>query len=243
MKTWGIDWATEPGNRGAVCLGWTDGSVEVLDVRKGAREMKDDQVISLLLSREAASVAVDVPFGWPDGFRCFLEEHARGPAHGLTRGDTRTWRTQHLGWRETDRCVARIDGVTPFRVSFDRLGATAVSWGAIEAGLAYEGFEIDRSGMRGTVVETYPSAVRAMLKSSGQSVADGEVDDLLETLPAEHVSNPHVRDALVCAVAARAHALGLTGRPGEDLVERARVEGWIHVPRPGITLSSLEAES
>jgi hypothetical protein len=46
-------------------------------------------------------------------------------------------------------------------------------------------------------------------------------------------------DALMCALAARATALGITHPPDDP--ERARREGWIHVPRSADALKSLVA--
>jgi hypothetical protein len=40
-------------------------------------------------------------------------------------------------------------------------------------------------------------------------------------------------DAVLCALIARAAALGLTEPPPPDGLEPARVEGWIHLPRSG----------
>jgi hypothetical protein len=40
-------------------------------------------------------------------------------------------------------------------------------------------------------------------------------------------------DAVLCAVVARAAALGQTEPPPVEALELARVEGWIHLPRSG----------
>ena len=48
----------------------------------------------------------------------------------------------------------------------------------------------------------------------------------------------HAFDALVCALVARAAAIGLTASPTEGDREAARVEGWIAIPGPG-TLGRL----
>ncbi len=66
--------------------------------------------------------------------------------------------------RLTDRMVIdrelrkqwRVQG---FSVSFDKLGATAVAWATIEWDLAHHHhIKIDRAGVSGHVLETYPAA-------------------------------------------------------------------------------------
>ena len=47
-------------------------------------------------------------------------------------------------------------------------------------------------------------------------------------------------DAVLCALIARAAALGLTVPPPDQDRERARAEGWIHLPRRG-SLGELPA--
>ena len=44
------------------------------------------------------------------------------------------------------------------------------------------------------------------------------------------VKSGHARDALVCALVARAYATNGTIRPEGDDQEAARREGWIHLP-------------
>jgi len=46
----------------------------------------------------------------------------------------------------------------PLPAAFQMLGATAAMWSLIEADLAERGVAVDRSGMTGTVCETYPRA-------------------------------------------------------------------------------------
>ncbi|MFZ4078216.1 MAG: hypothetical protein ACOYKK_02115 [Microbacteriaceae bacterium] len=44
------------------------------------------------------------------------------------------------------------------------------------------------------------------------------------------VSSADAFDAVIAALCARAAALGLVERPPDEIVERARVEGWIALP-------------
>lgn len=48
-------------------------------------------------------------------------------------------------------------------------------------------------------------------------------------------------DAVLCALIARAAALGLTEEPSAEDRELARAEGWIHLPRSG-SLGELIAD-
>lgn len=161
-----------------------------------------------------------------------------------------------------------------FSVSFDKLGATAAAWSTIEAALATPTADgpavtIDRSGLyrdghqHARVVETWPSAawwafarngpVRSartnparMEASDFRSALEGIVvlaDDALLCL-SSRPKGEHFRDALVCALVARARALNATQLPKAmphngwteaEVEERARREGWIHLPATGLS--------
>ena len=47
------------------------------------------------------------------------------------------------------------------------------------------------------------------------------------------VASDDALDAVLCALIARAAALGLTAPPPAEELELARAEGWIHLPRKG----------
>jgi hypothetical protein len=61
-------------------------------------------------------------------------------------------------------------------------------------------------------------------------------------LPHVLLRSDHTFDALICALATRAAALGLTYPPPADVQELAEVEGWIHAPRPGTLDQLISAE-
>ena len=108
-------------------------------------------------------------------------------------------------------------------------------WALIEADLAERGVAVDRSGMTGTVCETYP---RAALNAWGWA-KNGKLtlEDLCRLFPFLRVprdftgsfASYDVCDALVCAVVARARQQGRTLCPPELDADLAREEGWIHV--------------
>jgi hypothetical protein len=97
-------------------------------------------------------------------------------------------------------------------------------------------------------VEVYPAAAlkhwglphQRYKKKEGAIVRGHALDQLLATIPRLTLEGDALDscrhsddafDALICALVVRAAALGLTTPPYPgDQTERARVEGWIHVP-------------
>lgn len=154
----------------------------------------------------------------------------------------RAWRSNRLARRATERSlIAMRLGRPPLAVAFNLLGATAVSWSVVEADLARRGHLVDRSGLEGVVVETYPAAVISALGYGNVDAAILGIKSDIEFGPHSTVigANEHVRDALLAAVAARARQLGVSTAPWDEDIHLARVEGWIHVPTPGTTLMQL----
>jgi predicted RNase H-like nuclease len=151
----------------------------------------------------------------------------------------------------TDEVVHQRVGVLPLSVSSDRIGVTAMRCAGLLDALAAAGDPVDRDG-RGRVVEVYPAAALKQwglahhgYKSSAapakaQQARVQALDQLRAALPTlvldhstiERCQDSHdAFDALVCALIARAAARGLTRMPGPDAeTERARIEGWIHLP-------------
>jgi hypothetical protein len=143
--------------------------------------------------------------------------------------------------RATDEFIWDVFRRQPLSVSTDRIGIPAMRW----ASLMQEFGVIDRAG-DGRFYEVYPAAARM---SWGLSAKDdvAALDLLMAECPlffasAEFAStllrSDHAFDALICALATRAAALGLTYPPPTDVQELAEVEGWIHAPLPG-TLDRL----
>jgi hypothetical protein len=113
------------------------------------------------------------------------------------------------------------------------------------ADLARAGHDVDRSG-GGLVIEAYPAAAlkRWGLRRSGYKGRDNRVarKALLDDLQSAMLwldlgtSKPLCRndddafDAVICALIARASALGRTTAPDETQAQRAATEGWIAVP-------------
>lgn len=202
----------------------------------------DDLIERISRSEEEQAVwAVDVPFGRPEGFSEFLTRHRAGPTTLNPRVGLSGAAWAGISHRETDR---EVEGRAGFSVSFDKLGATAAAWSMVEQGLHHlKEITLDRSGLTGRVVETYPSAAwrvwgfdsRPAAKDSWDAargrLVDQQVIDLGEHRDAL-AGDENIRDALACALVARARALGLTRGPRSDLDQAAHCEGWIHLPQP-----------
>lgn len=223
--TWGLDLSTDPRKCAAVAIRWDVGLPEVVDVRT---PLRPQDIVDLIRS-ESAQFAVDVPFGWPDSFVEFVVGH-QGHAQ-MPPGDREAWRKETLARRATDQRLAQL-GALPLPASFDRLGKTAVMWSAIEYDLREQGVGIDRSGTTGRVCETYPTAALAAWSLSKRKPTMELIERAFPWLTIGDVwrsafSTDDVRDALICALAARAVTLGLTVAP-QDVGQAAR-EGWIHI--------------
>lgn len=243
MRSWGLDVSTDPRKTVAVALDWAGGDVKVGEIRpkQGVAE-----ILTLLREQDYAVLAADVPFGWPTEFASLVAAHQEGHLaawqHLPGQNQARTWRTTQAAHRVTDIALHRHEQIKrmPLSASFDRLGATAAMWALIEADMSSE-VMIDRSGTYEAstgpmIIETYPAAQLAAWGRPGRTKPDwSELQSLLPGLevdPDDEVillKSDDARDALICAVSARARALGRTLEPDQDEVGAARREGWIHV--------------
>lgn len=237
MITAGVDLAAEAKGTAAAVITWDVSRARVTTLIEGAHD-----VDVLAVAREANKVGVDCPFGWPTQFVRLVGDHERGHlAVPLSSG--RDWR-RGLTMRLTDQHVHRVTGLTPLSVSADRIGHAALRWAAIAATLQAEGRDVSRDGA-GLLAEVYPAAAlchwqlpyRGYKGAANRSVRDGLVDRLRAVAPwldlGEHVEacrrSDHALDAVLCALVARAVALGTTDAAGPHQ-SIAAVEGWIHVP-------------
>ena len=232
MLTYGLDLSTSPKKSAVVAIEWSRTGAQVVQLHQ---PVDTQQIINLIVGSDGWW-AVDVPFGWPEPFVEFIRDHHVGPVTRTDPARWEQWRTSEISLRETDRHVHDATGVRPLPAAFQLLGATAAHWAVIEAELASKGVVIDRAGLTPRLIETYPSAVLAgwgiqrspkptwpVLKPFlGPLKVDG-FESLLE-------ANDDSRDALICALVARARALELTDLPTDQLTDLAQAEGWIHLP-------------
>lgn len=234
MRTVGIDLAADRATTAMVAVQWrADEAV----VASAMPQCGDEQLLQALVNLDAEDRAgVDCPFGWPVQFVDAVLAHREGRPWPGRGQDSGRYRKDHLRYRVTDAVVA--DAIRPHRplsASFERLGAAVARWAHLEDELAAHGRPVDRAGS-GPVCEVYPKASRLRW---GLPVDIRSMSVLLTAAPWLHCTaqdrdlldrSEHAFDALLCALTARAVALGLTDLPGPDQIASARTEGWIHLP-------------
>jgi Protein of unknown function (DUF429) len=206
----------------------------------------DHTLHALVFEEHVTRIGIDAPFGWPDEFVSALTLYRE--------------RLAWLDWpaampllalRETDRHVWAVTARRPLAVAADRIAYTAMRCASVLARASSSGAVVDRSGLRGKLVEVYPAAAlrawdlhpRASYKGSGSArvVARAElVDEVVDRLAgtvnvggdaiAACKRSDHHLDALVGALVARAAELGKTRQPSRRQRTQAEHEGWIHLP-------------
>jgi predicted RNase H-like nuclease len=170
-----------------------------------------------------------------------------------------------LRYRLTDRLVRDEVRISPLSVSSDRIGVTAWRCARLLTAARAGRKAADRTG-RDRIVEVYPGAAltrwgleRRGYKASGNSerkrgqrtkreellaALEGSADWLRWRDDARErclESDDHL-DAFLCALIARAAAVGLTVWPKKKKEwKAARAEGWIHLPRPESLPELLQA--
>ncbi|HMJ33917.1 MAG TPA: DUF429 domain-containing protein [Baekduia sp.] len=199
------------------------------------------------MAHGCAKVAIDAPFGWPDPFVDALVAHRAANAWPAPDDEPPEIFRASLSFRTTDRVTMHTR--RPLSVSTDRLGVTAMRCAHLLHRWSADGETVDRTG-RSRFVEVYPAAalVRWGLSPSGYKGSDGAtalatladqvIDgvDGLVLLPEDRELCRTVDDALdslLAALVGRAATLGLTDGPPPEAAERARTEGWIHLPVRG----------
>jgi predicted nuclease with RNAse H fold len=238
MRTLGIDLSADP-KRTAVCtIDWRTATVKFH--KRGA---SDQQLVEAVLAVDRAGI--DAPFGWPDAFVEAVSAHrAGGPWSG--RGFDVVTHRRGLRYRFTDLRVARGPVRPPLSVSSDRIAVTAMRCAELQDQVSQHE-TVDRAGIDGRLLEVYPAAALRAWRLPSDGYKGTKNRPALAALVArlvEHCDSLTIEaadlerctrdddelDALVCALVARAAALGLTDAPGPAELPQARREGWIHVP-------------
>lgn len=246
MLTAGVDLAAEPRGTAVAVIDWSGPSARVIELELGV----DDARIAAI-APSVSSLGIDCAFGWPDDFVLFVARHAAGdPLHRRVEelsGSGMEWR-RRLAYRETDRATREHTGRWPLSVATDRLGLTAMHCAALLDSLSDVIGTVDRAG-GGVVAEVYPSAtLRLWGFSTVGYKADAAIratllDAIVERAPwldlapvaGLMTASDDAFDAVVAALAARAHSLGLWHRPPAESLDRASREGWIVLPTVGLT--------
>jgi predicted RNase H-like nuclease len=248
MHVIGIDWAASDETKCGLALGKIDGeSVSILELMTG-REAPDKRSLSVLtawLRRDPdALVAIDAPLGWPSNLARAIHDHVAGEPLGKI-ADAPTFFT-----RETDRFVHREFGKFPLEVGADRIARTAFSALCLVSELrSATSLALRMAWNPGDsgILEVYPAATLKVIaagarlapyKKAAQSDARRAIVQKLEkvvTLTRSQqdraVASDHLLDAVVCVLAGADFIAGRGMAPPEELLDRARREGWIWVRR------------
>ncbi|MDP9454195.1 MAG: DUF429 domain-containing protein [Actinomycetota bacterium] len=237
MRFVGVDLATEPEACGVCAL---EGNAVAYVGRGSASHEHPDWLLEHCSRADA--VGVDVPFGWPAPFVEALRGHEIGVAFGRDRRRYRLRTTDVWIADALPKRLARDRGrPTPFSVSTDKLGATAMV-GTVLLGLLSDGFRLSprQSAVPRAVLEVYPAAslwawglrhrnidvsaaLEVLQEAFGLEVRDDDLERLLRSR--------HCFDALIAALTAREYGDGNIFDPPEDVPEvTLRAEGWIRVP-------------
>ena len=246
MRTLGIDLSAQDRKTAACGIVWVDGRAVVEEPIIGTA--KDDDVAWLAdLITNATLTGIDAPFGWPDAMVEAVSDWAQD----------RPWTSSEkegLRYRLTDLRVRDITKRSPLSVSSDRIAATAWRCARLLDAVRTD-HPIRRSGEDG-VVEVYPGAAltiwgferagyktgaRTERRASERRARAALLDDFLRRAPWMDLGaatdacteSDDALDAVIAALVARAAALNHTIGPEPGEMERARREGWIHLPRPG----------
>ena len=246
MLTAGVDLAAEPAGTALAVIDWSGSVARVVQLTVGPSDADIVAVAPIV-----TSLGIDCAFGWPDDFVAFVSGHSTGERLNRSpaerEGSGMDWR-RRLAYRETDRVIRGLTGRWPLSVSTDRLGLTAMHCAALLESLGDSIGTIDRTG-GGVAAEVYPSAT---LRSWGFSTVGYKADAavrftllqaILERAPwlkpgpmADLMTaSDDAFDAVISALAARAHALGQWHRPPPESLDRAGREGWIILPSVDLT--------
>lgn len=237
MITVGVDLAAEPKKTAVAVVEWSDGRAVVQHV---ALDQTDAQIVDHVVTADKAGI--DCPLGWPEPFIEFLIAHRDGQP--VAPSDIAARRA--LAYRTTDLVLKAASGVLPLSVAADLIGHTAMRAAGILSQLTGQGRSVDRTGA-GVVVEVYPAAAlrfwqlyRPRYKGpASRPVRDELVEELFAALPALAISavdtalcrqSDDALDAVLCALIARAAALGKVCVPDQNQARLAATEGWIAVP-------------
>jgi predicted nuclease with RNAse H fold len=243
MRTVGVDLSVSEKGTALAAIEWEAESVDRVRVGEPSLGLGDPELLDLLA--EAEWVGVDAPFGWPEAMVLAIYDYA---VHGRWPAPSKP----EFRYRRTDLFVHdHVEAETaqklwPLSPSTDRIALTA--WrlaGLREAAYERSRIRFDRAG-GDRVLEVYPAAALLLwgLPREGYKASAEAREELLEAIESQApwlewtpgareacVDSDDALDAVLCALIARAAALGLTVPPAAEDRELACAEGWIHLPR------------
>jgi len=223
--TLGIDFSADVAKTIACEVDWTEHHVRF------HKKVDDQRIRSWAEGREHNTIAIDVPFGWPERFLKVTARHRLLSRAEIKIGSYETI-SEQLRYRKTDEFVRSETGRTPLSVSASFLGCAALRFALIQADLSLDGYGIDRTGLSGKFVEVYPAAAldiwwsKTPVKRDKEEYArkifkwleeklGGSLRSAIRRAAQKEAleSSDDAADALICALMARAVQLS---RPPEN---------------------------
>lgn len=196
-------------------------------------------------------VGIDAPFGWPEPYLDAVAAWREAPRWPIGLDDS----LDQCRLRETDRAVHRRAKKWPLSVSSEKIALCAMRCAMLLTDIgAHHGDEAVARDGTGLCCEVYPDPAlrywtagpppvlrqRESYKDKASEKRRELGDAIIKQLPITDegalldrlAAQDDFLDALICALVARAAEVGLTQGPEtETEVERAPLEGWIHLPR------------
>lgn len=160
VRTFGIDLASQPAGTAICLIDWRDGRGAVVELARGRDRYGDalhdkrlmHTMLGDLYGPAPAMTAIDAPLGWPIMFARVIGNQAEWP-------DSLEENPPELLRRATDLAVAKLTGKQPLAVTTERIAYAAMRANRILGRLQRAvDLAVDRSGLTGTVCETYPDA-------------------------------------------------------------------------------------
>lgn len=237
MITCGVDLSSQSADTALAVIDWGSVSPRLVQLEVGV----DDEAI-LEAAQDSDVMAIAAPFGWPDSFIEFIVSNRTGFVPNPRRVATTSGRNRIM-YRTTDQRLREMLGLKLLPSTSSTLAGATLRCAGILARMREMGIEVSRAG-GGRVVEAY---------SPASLVAWGLDEPKYKTTPAARVriveqasrrvsldladhratcmESDDALDALVCALTARAVAIGLWRAPLDpDEVEHAPTEGWVCIP-------------
>lgn len=247
MRTLGIDLATVASKTAACVIEWPDASDSWPNIVSLQTTVTDDDIVAM--AAEADGVAIDAPFGWPRPWAAAVAQHRPG------RPFTAIGSPAILTRRATDAWIADQLKIYPLAVAANLIGATAIRCARLVHILGMP-VDVGMPVKLPFVSEVYPAAALRRWGLSYQLYKGRQFTEarrlLIDALVGAGLpirlsgesrrvleASDDAFDALVASLVARAIGQSLTDDAPAHLQEAGAAEGWIRVPRQGVSLGAL----
>lgn len=222
----GIDCATKPRKVGLALASASGEDFIVDDVSDASSKALPEVIVKRWIAARRMDdrpilLALDAPLGWPEPLTRNLAHHRAGEKVDLD--------PNHLFQRRTDRFIRERTGQIPLEVGANLIARTAHAALLFLDGLRKELDDPIPLAWEPTIsrlcaIEVYPAATTKVY---------GTLDVPGPSTSAHLLKNGHVRDAMICALAAYDFLTSQALPPEtEEDWRLARKEGWIWVRNP-----------